>query len=301
MHMDILKHDGPGRLGKFVFEDLEIPTPSILWSRQGGKPPVDHLELIPYGHAAGEATILDYGSIFSKKEIKKFGILPSFPAGYHIPLEIAKKAVEETLDYAGEHPGFGGVIEGGRYLELLKKSAELLKDRPMVEIANSTRLIKNHRALVNVITSIRESVSPNTAIYMAGIPPTNFPALVYMGVDFFDLKMAILGAHEQIYLMHNGLYDLKRLRELPCPCGVCEKTPPGDLNFKGLLSHNVLVTQAVIREVREAMRDGRLRNMVEERAICDVSMMGALKILDTEKQDYLEKYTPIYQKRTLMI
>ncbi len=121
-----------------------------------------------------------------------------------------------------------------------------------------------------------------------------------MGLDLFDLKLAVLGAHENIYLTLRGGIDFDSLVELPCPCAVCASKGPKDFGFKDLLKHNIQVTTSAIKEVREAIRAGRLRELVEERAANDINAMGALRILDSERQDFLERYTltaPIFSHK----
>ncbi|MFQ5800215.1 MAG: hypothetical protein ACE5HH_00665 [Candidatus Hydrothermarchaeales archaeon] len=299
MHLEIVKHDGPARLGKLHFEGAVILTPSLFWSSAAGEIPPHYLELSPPGHYTKGRTVVSYGTVFSQERIAQFGILPSFPSGYDSPEGIAKEAVAKTLEFSENYPDFGAVVEGGKYVELRRGCAEKLKDRPILKIANSDRLVRNHRKLVDTVTAVRETASPNTALYMPDIPPYLFSLLAYMGVDMFDLKRAILGAHENIYFTPTGAAEVKRLVELPCSCSICATTIPEEISFDKLLAHNVHVFTACVREVRETIRRGLLRNLVEERAACDVNAMGALRILDAERQDFLERYTPIYAASSL--
>jgi archaeosine synthase len=294
MHLEILRHDGPGRLGKLHFKDKVYPTPSLLWNKASGAAPPTYLRLASSGNKSKENLLVLYGTISAGERVDKFGILPSHPSGYSVPQELAEEAVEWTLDFASKYPDHGAVVEGGRYAELRRKCAEGLRNRPILKIADSNRLIKNHRALVEVVTQTREIASPNTALYMSDIPPHLFSILVYMGIDLFDLKRPILGSYENLYFTATGFSSVKNLKEFPCPCSVCSRTTPQEISFDELIKHNTSVTTASISEVREAMRTGRLRNLVEERASCDINAMGALRILDLEKHEYLERYTPLY-------
>src|SRR3990172_571072 len=183
MHLEIVKHDGPARLGRLHFDDVTILTPSIFWSNAAGPATPIYLELST--SAREQKPVTDYGTIFSQEKIDRFGIMPSFPSGFDVPREIAGEAVIETLKVAARHPRFGAVVEGGRYIELRRQCAEGLKDRPLLKIAGSDKLLKNHRRLVEVVTTIREIASPNTALYMPDAPPHLYPILAYMGVDMF--------------------------------------------------------------------------------------------------------------------
>jgi 7-cyano-7-deazaguanine tRNA-ribosyltransferase len=294
MHLEIVRHDGPGRLGKLHFKGKVYSTPSLLWNEVAGVALPIYLRIAPVGTKSKEYSLVSYGTISSGERVDKFGILPSHPLGYNVPRKLAEEAVERTLDFAAKHPDFGAVVEGGKYADLRNKCAEGLGNRPILKIADSDRLIKNHRVLVEVVTQTREITSPNTALYMSNIPPHLFSILVYMGVDLFDLTMPVLGSHEDLYFTPRGFLSVRMLKEFPCPCDVCSNSTPHEIIFDELLRHNINVTVASIREVREAMRAGKLRNLVEERAACDINAMGALRILDLEKPEFLEQYTPLY-------
>ena len=294
MHLEILRHDGPARLGKLHFNSHTFQTPSLLWNTAAGDAPEGYLKISPPTTAGvDDETLTEYGTIFSQTNIDGFGILPSFPTGFNTPLDIACEAVTETLNVADTHPGFGAVLEGGKYLELRAEAVEHLADRPIVKVAQADRLVKNHRKLVEVLTEARDILSPNTAIYMPGVPPHLFAVLAYMGVDLFDLRLAVLGAHEGRYLTLRGTFNESELVELPCPCSVCVSRDGVDLDFDLLLRHNLWVSIAGVREIRTALRQGNFRNLVEERAACDINAIGALRLLDTVKAGFLEKHTPV--------
>jgi 7-cyano-7-deazaguanine tRNA-ribosyltransferase len=50
----------------------------------------------------------------------------------------------------------------------------------------------------------------------------------------------------------------------------------------------------VIREVQEHIKNGTLRNLVEQRCCSSPESMSALRILDREHSDFIEKYTQLY-------
>ncbi|HOQ18693.1 MAG TPA: archaeosine tRNA-ribosyltransferase, partial [Methanothermobacter thermautotrophicus] len=61
-----------------------------------------------------------------------------------------------------------------------------------------------------------------------------------------------------------------------------------------LMERNRHTLELIISEVREHIRNGTLRNLVEERAASSPQNMSALRILDREKQEFLQRYTPLY-------
>ena len=50
----------------------------------------------------------------------------------------------------------------------------------------------------------------------------------------------------------------------------------------------------VIREVRENIKNGTLRNLVEQRCCSSPEAMSALRIADRDYTDFLDKYTSLY-------
>jgi hypothetical protein len=294
MHLEIIKHDGPGRLGKLHFNNRVVSTPSIFWNEGAGSTPSTYLGMGPLKSSKAEDRIVSYGTIFGDNDIGPFGILPSFSTGYNVPDEVFEEGLRLTIEFALDHPGYGAVIEVGGKLDLIRRFAELLMDRPLLKISNPEKLLNNHRRLVEIVTMTREIASPNTALYMSDVPPHLYPILAYIGVDMFDLKPAILKSHEKIYLTPSGTFLLSEIVELPCSCSVCVDAAPEEIDREKLLKHNLQVSIASIKEVRNEIRMGTLRELVEERATAQVNAMGALRILDAEKQDFLMRYTPLY-------
>jgi predicted RNA-binding protein len=88
---------------------------------------------------------------------------------------------------------------------------------------------------------------------------------------------------------------LKKIKEIPCSCKACEGKSSKDLigDFDSILLHNFNVNLNAVREIRESIRSGEFRELVEEKAACDVNFALMLRLLDKEKQDFLERYTPI--------
>jgi|Deesub1362A_J573_1020465.scaffolds.fasta_scaffold00005_58 queuine/archaeosine tRNA-ribosyltransferase len=291
MILEIRKHSGPARMGCFEVDDHSVPTPrffSIVTPRIR----VEH-EL----YLAMESTKTDAHPIVVQFENKNkgAGILPDLQVGFNVPREIAELSVEKTIEIAKQFPEMGATVQGSKYLDLRVKCAEALREHPLIVIANGRELIEHPRLAVEIITSIRETVSPNTALYLPGAPPHMFYILSYMGIDLFDNLEGIIRARRNEILTPYGTMALKNLKELPCSCAVCINSEPADLigDFHSVLQHNHNVCLQVVKEIREAIRENTMRELVEEKAASDVNSMVILRSLDMEKQGFLEKYTPI--------
>jgi len=293
MHLEVLRHDGPARLGRLHHQRRRLLTPALLSTPGAGEQDSGGLMIAPKKELKGEG-IAVYGSIFAGERVDRFGILPSFPAGYDAPRRIVEEAVEETIRFAEKHPGFGAVVEGGRYPDLRARCARALADRPILKIACADRLFENQRRLVEVLVAVRERISPNTALYVPDAPPHLFALLAYMGVDLFDMKRAVLASHGKLYHTQLEELELQQLQELPCSCSVCSRHAPAELTRELLLQHNRLVAEACIREVRNAISLNALRELVEARVACSPLATAALRILSDEHRSFLERYTPLF-------
>lgn len=238
------QHDGPARLGKCNGRG----TPSILKQNSG-------LEIV-------------------KDE--------SMP--YDVPKELAEWSVNRTIEYAEKsEKGDIAVIHGSKYVDLRIKCAKILDNMgfTILMIANSERLLKNPRDLVNIIVNIRETVNPNTALYFPFTDASSIPLLAYMGIDLFGDSAANYYAYLDYLLTPTARYDLAEYKIY-------------DFSGDELRNYNNNTLDFVVREIRENIRNLTLRNLVEERCCTSPEAMSALRILDKRYPEFLDRYTPLY-------
>lgn len=298
MTLEILRHNGPARLGKLHVNGEKLATPN-MFSVITDVVDIEHDIYLASSTVKThrKPLFVDGGSLNVSEDMKiasANSILPDFHVGLVVPRELAEASVDETLRFAEKYPDCGAVIQGSRFLDLREKCARELGERPLFVIANGQKLLKNPRLLVDMIVSVRETIPPNSALYFPFAPPHMFYILSYMGVDLFDSADCIIKAREEKMLTPRIL-DLRSLKELPCGCAVCAgKTPEDLLNFDLTLEHNFQKAVEVTKEIREAIRANTLRELVEEKASGSVSAMAMLRILDMEKGDFLEEYTPMF-------
>ena len=67
-----------------------------------------------------------------------------------------------------------------------------------------------------------------------------------------------------------------------------------NFTLKELKEYNRKTMDFVLREVRENIKNGTLRNLVEQRCCSSPEAMSALRIADCDYTEYLDKYTPLY-------
>jgi predicted RNA-binding protein len=148
-------------------------------------------------------------------------------------------------------------------------------------VANSEELLKRPRDLLKIIINLRKNMNPNSALFFPFAELNFIPLLVYLGVDLFNQTTADFYARLGVMMTPQGNYDLKEY-------------PVYDLNFEELKEYNRNSLDFVLREVRAHIKNGTLRNLVEERCCSSPEAMSALRILDRDYSDFLDKYTPLY-------
>lgn len=211
-------------------------------------------------------------------------IVKDEPMPYDVPEELAKWSVNRTIEFAkkGDIGGMA-VIHGGKYVDLRVKCAKKLDDLGFKSflIANSEMLLKNPRDLVDIIVNIRKTVSPNAALYFPFADLNFIPLLSYMGVDFFGEFTAEYYAYLNIMLTSDSKYNLKNYQIY-------------DLNQTELTKYNKNSMDFVVREVRENIKNGTLRNLVEVRCCSSPEAMSALRLLDKNHFGLLDSFTQLY-------
>jgi len=153
-NLEIKVHDGPARLGKL--DDLK--TPSII-------------------------------------EANSMKLCPDEPMAYNVPLSLAEWSVEQTLEKASKYRdseecsiGTFAVIHGSKYTDLRVECAKRLDEMGYnrLLISNADELIRRPRDLADIISSLRESISPNTALCFPFAEASFLPILSYVGLNPFQ-------------------------------------------------------------------------------------------------------------------
>ena len=132
--------------------------------------------------------------------------------------------------------------------------------------------------------------------------PMIFALCVAMGCDLFDSAAYILYAEDDRFLTTRGTYKLENLHEMPCSCEVCTKYTPDDLRAMPkkqrrdlIAQHNLHVSFAELRRIRQAIYEGSLMELVEERCRAHPALLDAVRQLGMYAED-LEKYDPRSKK-----
>ncbi|MGH9919224.1 MAG: tRNA-guanine transglycosylase, partial [Nitrososphaerales archaeon] len=163
--------------------------------------------------------------------------------------------------------------------------------------------------LVEMIVNARRSMPYATPLHLFGAGhPLTLPLSVALGCDTFDSASYMLYAKKERYMTERGTLQLERMTYLPCSCEVCNGTTVSDLRaspreerVRKIALHNLHVLRADVLRCKEAICEGRLWDLVEERANAHTSSAVAFRALVRDHAEWLAKPTSLLKLRGLMV
>ncbi|ABM80333.1 tRNA guanosine(15) transglycosylase TgtA [Hyperthermus butylicus] len=260
-------------------------------------------QLLEYGHVEVEPReIVEY----EKKIGSDIAVILDVPTGNTRDRKQAEESVRETLRRAEEAQSYIDPdkriwtlpIQGGPFIDLVRESAEKarkLKDYKLYALGSPTVLLERYEysTLLDMVFTARFSLPVTRPLHLFGAGhPMIIPFAVALGVDMFDSASYILYARDNRYMTLTKTYRLENLEYFPCSCPVCSRyTPqelremPRDERVKLLALHNLYVLRQAINEVKTAIREGRLWELLEERSRAHPSLATAF----AKFRQYIEK------------
>ena len=206
------------------------------------------------------------------------------PMPYDVPKTLAEYSVNKTIQKAQESNKTGiTVIHGSKYSDLRVQCALQLEKlgNNILMIANSEELLKRPKDLINITVNIRENINPNTALYFPFVKTSFIPLLTYLGIDFFGDFSCNYYAQLGLIMTTDSIYEFENYQIY-------------NFTLEELKEYNRKSMDFVLREVRENIKNGTLRNLVEQRCCSSPEAMSALRIADRDYTEYLDKYTSLY-------
>jgi 7-cyano-7-deazaguanine tRNA-ribosyltransferase len=133
--------------------------------------------------------------------------------------------------------------------------------------------------------------------------PLLFPFLVALGCDLFDSAAYALYARAGRYLTSDGTLLLPDIVEFSCGCPTCIDKSPDELMRTDpaerevlLAQHNLWACFSELRRIREAIRKGRLWELLEIRARAHPSLADCFQRIRFHS-GLLERATPAVKQR----
>jgi len=143
-------------------------------------------------------------------------------------------------------------------------------------------------------------------LFGAGHPLTMSLA-VALGCDTFDSASYVIFARTGRYMSRSGVMTLKAMKYLPCSCPICTKTSVNGLleldhqeQTRQLSMHNLYVLKEELEACKEAIAEGRLWDMVEERSMAHPKLREAFLEMAKFSKDMIPG-TPALKDRGLFV
>ena len=202
-------------------------------------------------------------------------------------------------------------VQGSTHLDLREEAGAhaAATDLDVFPVGAVVPLLNAYRYddMVEVTAAAKRGLHADCPVHLFGAGhPMMFALAAAVGCDLFDSAAYALYARDDRYLTVRGTEQLDDLEYLPCPCPVCTEHDPDSLRAlsnrereEELAAHNLHVTFAEIRRVRQAIREGSLLELVEQRARAHPkSADGFRSLLDQseqlERSDRVSKGTFFY-------
>ncbi|MHA1772121.1 MAG: tRNA guanosine(15) transglycosylase TgtA [Candidatus Thorarchaeota archaeon] len=242
---------------------------------------INPLDIVRFQRTIGSdiGTILD---VFSSPDAGRAQV----EKDVEISLERAKISVAEKGEMY-----LAGTVQGGIYPDLREHSSKILAnlDFDVHPIGGVVPMMEQYRYadVVRATLAAKGYLPPDRPVHLFGCGHPMFLALAAaLGSDFFDSASYAKFAEDDRMMLTTGTVHLHQLRELPCDCPVCSSTTADDLKqmkaaerHRALMKHNLYVTAAEMRRVRQAIIDGKLLDLVAERARAHPSLYEAFHTL----------------------
>ena len=271
---------------------------------------------------SGSFQLSEYGDIdVTNREIIEFqekigtdiGTSLDIPTPPYVKRERTEKELEITLERAREalevreNLMMNSVVQGSTFPDLRAKCAEIIgkMDFEVYPIGAVVPLLENYKYkdVVDIVMASVENLPSSKPRHLMGAGhPMVFALAVSMGLDLFDSAAYILYANDDRFMMMDGTYKLQNLSYMPCSCNVCNKYTPDDLRsmkkdqrVKLIAAHNLNISFAEIRKIKQAIMEGSLLELVEQRCRAHPYLLDALRRLK-EYTELIEEHDPAYKK-----
>jgi len=245
-------------------------------------------------------------------------VILDVPTGWRVSWDYARETVEETLRRgrelftlkAREDILWVGPVQGGRYIDLIVRSAKAMGELPfdIHALGSPTRIMEQYlfTTLVDMIIAAKTNLPLERPLHLFGAGhPLILPLAVASGCDTFDSAAYAIYARDGRYMTERGTAHLNKLRYFPCSCPLCSRYNPEEVmemdeeeRVRFLEGHNLHVCFSEIRRIKQAIKEGRLWEHLEWKAHGHPALTRALKRLK-DYREILEKETPITKKAGL--
>ncbi|NHV97471.1 MAG: tRNA guanosine(15) transglycosylase TgtA [Thaumarchaeota archaeon] len=278
---------------------------------------------------SGGYQVLEYGEVdvtpakmttFQEEIGSDIAVVLDRPTGFSRNRAFAEQTVKETLKAAKEtietkkksDTLWVGPIQGGLFTDLVAESARSTSTLPfdLHALGSPTEVMKSYhyRHLVKMIIAAKANIPLSRPLHLFGAGhPLTMPLAVALGCDLFDSASYILYAKDDRYLTPTGTQRFDELAELTCPCPICTQHTVNEIKasekaerIRLLATHNLYLLQSEVKQLKQAIVDGRLWEAVAQKARSHPRLWSAFEDL-TKHSKLLEDGTPLFKKRAIYL
>ena len=229
--------------------------------------------------------------------------------------EDAKKELEETqrrIEESDKNKGsifLAAPIQGGRHLNLRLKAAEMASqtNAEVFPIGGVVPLMEknNFEKLAEVIIAAKKGLDISRPVHLFGCGhPMLFALASFLGCDLFDSSSYAKFASRDSLMFTWGTRNLEELEEFPSEFSAALGITVNQLKKmekkerqRIIAKHNLIVSFTEIRRVKQAIHDGLLWELVENRLRTSPALMKVFEILKRER-DWFAEFEPAYRYKT---
>jgi 7-cyano-7-deazaguanine tRNA-ribosyltransferase len=278
---------------------------------------------------SGGYQVLEYGDLeIGYEEVASFqaeigsdlAVTLDRPTGYPQSRRTAEDSVDYSLknaiatirEYGDRETVWMGPVQGGMHQDLVSKSAASLWKAGFgfLALGSPVQVMENYMFadLVKMVVAARRPVPYSIPLHLFGAGhPLTMALAVALGCDTFDSASYTLFARNGRYMSHGGVLSLEMMKYLPCSCPVCSRTSVKDLQevdarerAKLVATHNLYMLREEVEACKEAISEGRLWDLVEEKSMAHPRLRDAFVEL-SKHRDLLVEGTPLLKDRGLML
>ncbi len=229
--------------------------------------------------------------------------------------EEAKKELEETqnrIEEADKNKGsifLAAPIQGGRHLDLRLEAAQMASKTgaDVFPIGGVVPLMEknNFEKLAEVIIASKKGLDISKPVHLFGCGhPMLFALASFLGCDLFDSASYAKFASRDSLMFTWGTKNLDEIEEMPSEFSAAPGLTVKELKEmkkgnrqKIIAKHNLIVSFAEIRRVKQAIHDGLLWELVENRLRTSPTLMKVFGVLKRE-MDWISNFEPAYRYKT---
>lgn len=215
-------------------------------------------------------------------------------------IELAKRVRGELTD----EMLITAPVQGSTHLDLREEAArhadasglDVFPIGAVVPLLNAYR----YADVADIIAATKRGLGGDAPVHLFGAGhPMMLALAVALGCDLFDSAAYAIYARDDRYLTVRGTEHLSELSYFPCSCPVCTDHTPeelgtmdGDAREELLARHNLHVTFAELRRVKQAIRSGNLLELVDMRARGHPKLLDGYRTL-LDHTELLERSDPV--------